>query len=171
MEDRREAPAKTGGVTTDRSKGRDMAQRKTGTGRQGDSAVLAKILERLRSIDPPIKRVAVDPPDPAMAIQLVDLSRVCYFTTRADAGREETAVVMVGGETRYTAASLDSLQTKLAVHPHFMRTSRYYLVNLTNIRAYKESSAKDLWFNGIEEAVKNGVTATHKDEFEAWLGG
>ena len=148
-----------------------MAKRPTKTTRQGDSAVLAKILERLRSIDPPIKRLPVDPPDPAMAFKLVDLSKVCYFTTRIDSGREETGVVMVGGETCYTAASLDSLETKLKVHPHFMRTSRYYLVNLTNIRAYKESNAKDLWFEGIEQPVKNGVTATHKIEFEAWLNG
>lgn len=148
-----------------------MAKRPTKTTRQGDSAVLAKILERLRSIDPPIKRLPVDPPDPAMAFKLVDLTKVCYFTTRTNSGREETGVVMVGGETCYTAASLDSLEKKLKVHPHFMRTSRYYLVNLTNIRAYKDSNAKDLWFDGIEQEVKNGVTDTHKDEFEAWLRG
>lgn len=148
-----------------------MVKRTARTDNQGDSVVLVKILERLRSIDPPIKRLPMDPPDPAMAIKLVDLSKVCYFTTRSDSGREETSVVMVGGETYYTAASMDSLEKKLKVHPHFMRTSRYYIVNLTNIRAYKESSAKDLWFEGIEKEVKNGVTATNNDEFEAWLGG
>lgn len=148
-----------------------MTKRPTKATRQGDSALLGKILERLRSIDPPIKRLPVDPPDPAMAVKLVDLNRVCYFTTRTDHGREETGVVMIGGETFYTAASLDSLEKKLKIHPHFMRTSRFYLVNLANIRAYKDSNAKDLWFEGIEKEVKNGVTATHKDKFDAWLNG
>ncbi len=48
-------------------------------------------LARLASMDPPVKRLAVESPDPAMALLLLlPLDQVCYITTRSDAGRAET---------------------------------------------------------------------------------
>jgi len=44
--------------------------------KRDDSPILQKILDRLLSIDPPIKRLAVEPPDPAMAIFLLALCDV-----------------------------------------------------------------------------------------------
>lgn len=135
-----------------------------------DSPILEKILERLRSIDPPVKRIAVEPPDPAMAVFLLALCEVCYITTRADAGREETALVTAGGKTYYTSMGLGEIGKKLADHPHFLQTSKFYIVNMTKIRGIKVTNARDLWFEGIEAPVKNAVTATFLPEFEKRLG-
>lgn len=141
------------------------------TGTRADSPILEKILERLRNIDPPIKRLAVNPIDPAMAFYLLSLAEVCYITTRSDAGREETAIVTRDGKTYYTSLGLDALDKKLKDHPHFLRTSRFYIINLTNVRGYKVSNARDLWFEGIKEPVVNAVTATYQAAFDAWLNG
>lgn len=131
-----------------------------------DSQVLEKILERLKSIDPPVKRIAVEPQDPAMALYLLPLALVCYITTRSDAGREETALVTSEGKTYYTSMGLGEVGKKLADHPHFLQTSKFYIVNLTKVRGIKVSNARDLWFDGIEKPVVNCVTDTYKDEFE-----
>lgn len=141
------------------------------TAKRGETPVLEKILERLRSIDPPVKRLPVEPPDPAMTNFLVPLAEVCYFTTRSDAGREETAVVTTGGKTYYTSLGLDGVAARLKEHPHFLRTSRFYLVNLTLVRGFRFSSARDLWFEGIKEPVINAVTDSYKDVFDTWVNG
>lgn len=140
-------------------------------GKRDDAPILKAILERLRSIDPPVKQLGVNPPDPAMGVYLLPLAEVCYITTRSDAGREETALVTKGGKTFYSAMTLDAIATRLKEHPHFMKTSRFHLVNLTNVRAYRMSSARDLWFEGIKEPLINAVTDTYKDLFDAWANG
>lgn len=137
--------------------------------KRDDSPVLQKILERLLSIDPPVKRIAVEPPDPAMAVFLLTLAEVCYITTRADAGREETALVTAGGKIYYTTLGLGEVAKKLAEHPHFLQTSKFYIVNMTKIRGIKVTNARDLWFDGIEAPVKNAVTSTYLAEFEKRL--
>jgi DNA-binding LytR/AlgR family response regulator len=137
--------------------------------KRDDSPVLQKILERLLSIDPPVKRIDVEPPDPAMAIYLLDLAEVRYITTRADAGREETALVTAGGKIFYTTLGLGEVVKKLAEHPHFLQTSKFYIVNMTKIRGIKVTNARDLWFDGIEAPVKNAVTSTYLAEFEKRL--
>jgi hypothetical protein len=50
-----------------------------------------------------------------------------------------------------------------------MRTSKFYMVNLTKIRALKVSSARDLWFDGLENPVVNAVTSSYLAEFEKQL--
>jgi hypothetical protein len=50
-----------------------------------------------------------------------------------------------------------------------MRTSKFYLINLTKIRGLKVSSARDLWFDGLKEPVTNAVTSTYLAEFEKKL--
>ncbi len=134
-----------------------------------ETPILEKILERLMSIDPPVKRIAVSPPDPAMAVFLLVLSEVCYITTKSDAGREETALLTRDGKIYYTNLPLSDLEKKLKDHPHFLRTSKYHIVNMTRIRGLKVSSARDLWFEGIEKPVLNAVTATYLAEFEKRL--
>lgn len=131
--------------------------------------LLTEILERLRSIDPPIKRIAVAPPDPAMAIFLLALCEVCYITTKSDAGRDETALMTRDGKTYYTNLGLSEIENTLKDHPHFMRTSKYHIVNLTRVRALKVNNARDLWFEGIEKPVVNAVTATYLAEFQKRL--
>jgi hypothetical protein len=60
--------------------------------------VLQKVLERLLYLDPPIKKFPVTPEDPAMALCFLDLKDVCYITTKADQGRDET-LFMTSGKT------------------------------------------------------------------------
>ncbi|MDD3524112.1 MAG: hypothetical protein PHQ41_05380, partial [Candidatus Cloacimonetes bacterium] len=62
------------------------------------------------------------------------------------------------------------LENKLKEHPHFMRTAKAYLVNLTKVRGFKFSSSRDLWFEGLAEPVKNAVTSSYKDDFDTALG-
>ena len=134
--------------------------------KRDDSEVLQKILERLKSIDPPVKKIAVESPDPSMALCLLSLDLVCYITTRSDAGRGETALLTSDGKTFYTSLGLGEVGKKLADHPHFLQTSKFYIVNLTKIRGIKTTNARDLWFDGIEKPLVNGVTDTYLPEFE-----
>lgn len=137
--------------------------------KRDDNAVLEKILERLTNIDPPIKRLAVESPDPAVAVYLLMLDKVCYITTKNDAGRTETLLVTTDGKNYYTNLGLSEVEKKLKEHPHFLKTSKFYLVNLTKIRGLRVSNARDLWFEGLEKPVINAVTDTYLAEFEKRL--
>ena len=99
----------------------------------------------------------------------MELKDVCYITTKSDAGREETMLVTSGGKAYYTNLRLVEIEEKLKEHPHFMRTSKFYMINLTKIRALKVSSARDLWFDGLEKPVVNAVTSSYLAEFEKRL--
>lgn len=134
-----------------------------------DDDLLQQILERLMSLDPPIKKFPVAPPDPAMAVYFVNLKDVCYITTKADHGREETMFMTIRKETYYSNLRLSEIEEKLKAHPHFLRTSKYYLLNLSKIRALRVSAARDVWFEGIEEPVLNAVSNTYLSEFEKRL--
>lgn len=134
--------------------------------KRGDSEVLQQILDRLLYLDPPVKKFPVAPADPAMAVYFVDLKDVCYITTKADQGRNETMFMTFKKETFYSNLGLSEIEEKLKEHPHFLRTSKYFMVNLTKIRALKVSSARDLWFDGIELPVLNAVSSTYLAEFE-----
>jgi DNA-binding LytR/AlgR family response regulator len=134
-----------------------------------DAELLKLVLERLQYLDPPIKKFPVQPPDPAMAVYFVDLKDVCYITTKSDHGREETMLMMTSGKGYYSNLRLSEIEEKLKEHPHFLRTSKYYLINLTNIRGLKVSSARDLWFDGLHEPVVNAVTSTYLADFEKRL--
>ena len=41
--------------------------------------LLKEILLRLNSIDPPVRKIAVNSPDPAMTMYFLDLEDVCYI--------------------------------------------------------------------------------------------
>ena len=69
-------------------------------------------------------------------------------------------------EAYYSNLRLSQIETKIKEHPHFMRTSKYYLVNLTKIRGLKVSSARDLWFEGLDGPVVNAVSSAYLAEFE-----
>ncbi|MDP1624132.1 MAG: LytTR family DNA-binding domain-containing protein [bacterium] len=126
----------------------------------------AKILERLLYLDPPIKKFPVSPADPAMAVCFLDLKDVCYITTKADQGREETMFMTCRKEAFYSNLRLSQIEEKIKEHPHFLRTSKYYLVNLTKIRGMKVSSARDLWFEGLDDPVVNAVSSAYLANFE-----
>jgi DNA-binding LytR/AlgR family response regulator len=136
---------------------------------RGDSELLKQVLEKLMYLDPPIKKFPVTPEDPAMAVYFVDLKDVCYITTKSDQGREETMFVTSGGKAYFSNLRLTEIESRLKEHPHFMRTSKFYLVNLTKIRGLKVSAARDLWFDGIKNPVVNAVTSTYLADFEKKL--
>ena len=107
---------------------------------RGETELLKEILAKLARIEPPIKKFAVTPEDPAMSVYFLELKDVCYITTKSDAGREETMFMTSGGKAYYSNLRLVEIEEKLKEHPHFMRTSKFYMVNLTKIRALKVSS-------------------------------
>ena len=124
-----------------------------------------KMLERLLYLDPPIKKFPVMPLDPSMAVCFLDLKDVCYITTKAEQGREETLFMTTRKEAYYSNLRLSQIEEKIKEHPHFMRTSKYYIVNLTKISGLKVSAARDLWFEGIKTPIQNAVTNTYLAEF------
>lgn len=135
---------------------------------KGDSEVLKKIWEEVSYISPPLKRFPVQPSDPAMGVFLLNLNDVCFITTKSDQGRDET-MFQTAKESYYSNLGLGEIEKQLKEHPHFMRTSKYYIVNLTKIRGVKVTSARDLWFEGIKQSITNGVTSTYLAEFEKRL--
>jgi DNA-binding LytR/AlgR family response regulator len=136
---------------------------------RGDTDLLKQVLEKLQYLDPPIKKFPVTPEYPAMAVYFLDLKDVCFITTKSDAGREETMFMTSGGKAYYSNLRLTEIEKRLKDHPHFMRSSKFYMINLTKIRGLKVSSARDLWFDGLKEPVINAVTSTYLSEFEKKL--
>jgi DNA-binding LytR/AlgR family response regulator len=134
-----------------------------------ETDLLKQVLAKLQYLDPPIKKFPVTPEDPAMAVYFLDLKDVCFITTKSDAGREETMFMTSGGKAYYSNLRLTEIEKRLKDHPHFMRSSKFYMINLTKIRGLKVSSARDLWFDGLKEAVINAVTSTYLSEFEKKL--
>ena len=132
--------------------------------------IAKKIWDKLNYMEPEIRKFAVTPEDPAMTIALIDLKDVCYISTKSSSGREETGFITSDGKTYYSNLRLTEIEKKLADHPWFMRTSKFYMVNLTKIRALKVSSARDLWFEGLKEPVVNAVTSTYLSDFLKRLG-
>lgn len=136
---------------------------------RSDNELLKEILAKLARIEPPIRKFAVSPEDPAMSVYFVELSDVCYITTKSDAGREETMFVTGNGKSYYSNLRLTEIEKRLQEHPHFMRSSKFYIINLTRIRGLRVSSARDLWFDGLQDPVVNAVTSTYLAEFERRL--
>jgi len=120
-------------------------------------------------LDPPIKKFPVTPEDPAMAVYFLDLKDVCYITTKSDQGRDETMFMTSGGKAYFSNLRLTEIEKRLSEHPHFMRTSKFYVINLTKVRALEVSSARNLWFDGIKDKVVNAVTSTYLADFEKKL--
>jgi DNA-binding LytR/AlgR family response regulator len=133
---------------------------------KGPEDTLQKVLERLMYLDPPIKKFPVTPEDPAMAVYFIDLKDVCYITTKADQGREEIMFMTSGDKAYFSNLRLSEIGDRLKDHPHFLQTSKFYMVNLTRIRALRISSARDVWFDGLEKPVLNAVSNTYLPEFE-----
>lgn len=128
--------------------------------------LLKKIYDRVLSLDPPVKKIAVDSCDMEMNMLFLNLDRVCYITTRSDTGRSELMFVTDDGERYYSSRTFKIVCDGLIDHPHFLQTSRFYVINLTKIRGMSFSSARDLWFEGSKEPVKNAVTASFSDVFD-----
>ena len=127
--------------------------------------ILKNIYDRVLSLDPPVKKIAVDSCDMDMNMLFLNLDRVCYITTRSDTGRTELMFVTDDGGRYYSSRTFRSVVDGLAEHPHFLQTSRFYIVNLTKITGLRFSSSRDLWFEGSSEAVRNIVTTTYLNDF------
>jgi DNA-binding LytR/AlgR family response regulator len=133
-----------------------------------ETELLGQILEKLDHIDPPVKKFPVSCEDPEISVYLVDLADVCYITTKNDHGRDEVAFI-TAKETFYSNEGLKDIEEQLKDHPHFMRSSKYYIINLSRIKGLKVNNARDLWFEGLKNPITNGVTSTYLEEFEKRL--
>lgn len=129
-----------------------------------DAGLLGQILEKLNYLEPGIKKFPVEPIDAKMSVYLLDLKDVCYITTRNEFGRKEVGFV-TAKKQYFSNLSLRDIENRLLDNPHFMRTSKYYIVNLAKVCGMKVDSARDLWFEGIEESVVNAVSDTYLSDF------
>jgi len=135
-----------------------------------DNQINELILERLRSIDPPVKKIGVEPRDDSgMSIYFLDLDDVCYITSRVDTDRVEAMFLTVNNERFYNNMLMKDLEAYLEENPYFMRSSKSVIINLTKVRGFKYSTSRDLWFEGIEKPVINCVTPTYLEEFEKYF--
>jgi DNA-binding LytR/AlgR family response regulator len=134
-----------------------------------ETEILKNILEHLQNLDPPVKKIAVESQDPSMTMAFIDLAEVCYITSKSDSGRQESMFVTKTNEHFYNNMTLKNLEIFLAGHPHFLRTSKSTIINLTKVRGFSFSNARDLWFEGLEESISNAVTNTYLKKFEAYF--
>lgn len=131
-----------------------------------------EILAYLKRLAPAVGRVSVESPDPSKSMLILSLAKVCYITSKTDSDREdESMFVTVDGERFYNSKSLQAIEDLLKEgNPWFLRTSKYYLVNLSKITAYRFSEARDLWFQGLEQPVENAVSGLYLENFNARFG-
>lgn len=121
-------------------------------------------------LDPPIKKFPVTPEDAAMAVYCgSERCLLHHDEIRPGSGRNDVCDFRET-ETFQQPAADGNLESRLKKeHPHFMRTSKFYLVNLTKIRGLKVPAARDLWFDGIKNQWWNAVTSTYLADFEKKL--
>ena len=131
-----------------------------------------EILACLKRLAPPMSRISVESPDPSKNMLFLPLDRVCYITSKTDSDREDEAMfVTVEGERFYNAMSLKAIEELLAEgNPWFLRTSKYYLIHLGRVTAFRYNSARDLWFQGLADPVENAVSESYLAEFNARIG-
>lgn len=134
-----------------------------------ETELLGQILEKLKYIEPGVKKFPVQPVDAKMAVYLLDLSEVCYITTKTGSGRKEIGFV-TPRKTYFSNLGLKDVEERLLSNPHFMRTSKYYIVNMDKVSGLRVSSARDLWFKGVKKPVINAVSDTYLSEFLERLG-
>lgn len=149
-------------------------RRASTTRRKGKKAEVKpeEILAYLKRLAPAVGRISVESPDPSKNMLLLPLAKVCYITSKTDSDREdETMFVTVDGEKFYNSMSLTALSNLFRDgNPWFLQTSKYYIVNLSKVTAYRFSSARDLWFAGFEKPVENAVSDMYLAEFNARIG-
>ena len=151
-----------------------------------------KVLERLHFLTPPETKIVVDSPDPGKTMLFLDLSKVCYITTRSDSGQEgEIMYVMVSGKRFYSSMSLAVIEKKLCKpyyhwkndsdlpaggkwkyreyegrNPWFLRTHGSYLVNIKRVTRFEKSASRTLWFEGVKDPVENMVSDSKRELFD-----
>ena len=91
---------------------------------------------------------------------------ICFLTTKFDLGDYNVMVVALDGKKYYSKLRLGDFEDKLEENPWFMRTTRHLIVNFKNITRARNSSARDLWFEGVEEPEINAVSGSNLKEFK-----
>lgn len=161
-----------GRETTSRNPRRaTSAPKRRGNGK-AETLQSEEILTYLKRLAPAVGRISVESPDPSKNMLILSLAKVCYITSKTDSDREdESMFVTADGERFYNSMSLESIEKLLEDgNPWFLRTSKFYIINLGKVTAYRFSSARDLWFSGLEQPVANAVSDLYLDEFNARLG-
>ena len=129
---------------------------------------MEKILEKLDYIEPGIKKFPVLPEDAKMGVFLLNLEDVCYISTKTDSDRKEV-VFVTKKKKYYSNLNLKEIAEKLDSNKRFLRTSRYFIINLEKVSGIKVNNARDLWFEGIKKPVENAVFDSYLREFEERL--
>jgi len=129
-----------------------------------DTELLNQILDKLNYLEPGVKKFPVQPVGAKMSVYLLDLEDVCYITTKNKLGRKEVGFV-TAKKQYFSNLSLIDIEKRLLSNPHFMRTSKYYIVNLDKVCGMKVNSARDLWFKEIKKSVVNAVSDTYLSKF------
>ena len=145
-----------------------------------------KILYHLRKLDPPMRTLTVDPPDASKNIYFLDLSTVCYITSRSDQ-KGDTMFVTLEGKKFYNSMGIGDIEKKICepfyewddeknaweLQPHeggnpwFLRTHSSYIVNLKHVRRVQFAKARTVWFDSLEEPIENIVSESRREAFDA----
>lgn len=148
------------------------ASRKKGVATLAASGKVAEELAAaLQRLSPRLQHVAVEHPDPTMNFRYLKLAEVAYITSKSDVPGRATMLVTVHGESFYSGESLTGWMRRFEKgNPWFMKTHGSYVVNLARITAIRYGSARDLWFEGLEEPVVSVVSDSYRAAFDERVG-
>lgn len=127
---------------------------------------LKEILVRLNWLCPKVWALPVDMWGDEESIRWIRAEDICYLTTRFELGDYNVMIVTSDGEKYYSKVRLGDFEDKLEENPWFMRSTRHLIVNLRKIVRTRNSSARDLWFEGIGEPEINAVSGSRLNEFK-----
>jgi DNA-binding LytR/AlgR family response regulator len=131
-----------------------------------DEMLTEEITERLNWLCPKVWALPVDMWGDRETIRWIRTEDICFMTTEFELGDYVVMIVTADGEKYYTKSRLGELEEKLKDNPRFMRSTRSMIINLQKIVRSRNSSARDLWFEGIEEVQINAVSGTNLNEYK-----
>lgn len=129
--------------------------------------LLHQIMQKLQWLQPDLWVLPAHSPDMTNGIRFLPIKELCYITTDSDLKNFKLLYQMQNGAKFYSNDSLLNLEKKLWKNPQMMRSQKSYIINLTQIRGMDYSQARDLWFEGKEDPIKNAVSTLYLDEFKA----
>ena len=135
-----------------------------------------EILLALRMACPLKQKIAVISKDPSMNAYFLDLNRVCYITSDKNMMTDDESrpvnynamFVCSDGSRYFSNIELIDLERLFADggNPWFYRSHRQFIINIQKLRgADTDQGRRDLWFEGLEDCLENGVTSTYLNGF------
>lgn len=131
-----------------------------------DEILTEEITERLNWLCPKVWVLPVDVFRDKETIRWIRTEDICFMTTDFELEDYVVMIVTADGEKYYSKSRLGELEEKLEDNPWFMRSTRSMIINLKKIVRSRNSSARDLWFEGIEEVQINAVSNSNLNEYK-----